>query len=497
MYLISPSLLSDHPWLLELAVALTGVVGWTTILIGALVGAGLSATASGIKMGVEGDFDAGQFFRDMGIGFGTGGLTAGLGSVIGSIGSGTASAASSAGSNAAAVPVEVGKEAVKQGGEEALKQATGEAIKQGGSQAVQQAAAQAPAGTFGATGTAVQAGAMSPAGASGALSGATSSADLTRSIANMVPDALREAGVPQAQQALTQTGNALAEAGPKVGMLGPSGPSYMPFQQATSLARAGTFAPADFNIASTFAPTQTTLQKVGQQGLLGTISGGARGAIENPRDWRGPVYGALAGGVSGGLGTGTSASLAPVIGQPAATLTSRVLGGAVGGGIRGLGDDDPGNGLLAGAVSGAAGAGITGGLGQGWKAINPSEPLLPLKEVDGWKGIPYGRDNEPVADFARTLGAPQKAFGAITDYRLAGPGDDEYATALGVRGMKTVENQLTGIAGGLGSSAIRSALRRPTEIIPPLPTSGPAMYAANRSISGMATPLWARSARRF
>jgi hypothetical protein len=497
MYLISPSLLSDHPWLLELAVALTGVVGWTTILIGALVGAGLSATASGIKMGVEGDFDAGQFFRDMGIGFGTGGLTAGLGSVIGSIGSGTASAASSAGSNAAAVPVEVGKEAVKQGGEEALKQATGEAIKQGGSQAVQQAAAQAPAGTFGATGTAVQAGAMSPAGASGALSGATSSADLTRSIANMVPDALREAGVPQAQQALTQAGNALSDISPALKAAGMPGPSYMPFQQATSLARAGTFAPADFNIASTFAPTQTTLQKVGQQGLLGTISGGARGAIENPRDWRGPVYGALAGGVSGGLGTGTSASLAPVIGQPAATLTSRVLGGAVGGGIRGLGDDDPGNGLLAGAVSGAAGAGITGGLGQGWKAINPSEPLLPLKEVDGWKGIPYGRDNEPVADFARTLGAPQKAFGAITDYRLAGPGDDEYATALGVRGMKTVENQLTGIAGGLGSSAIRSALRRPTEIIPPLPTSGPAMYAANRSISGMATPLWARSARRF
>lgn len=492
MYLIPHSLLSGHPWLLELAVALTGAVGWTTILIGALVGAGLSATASGIKMGVEGDFDAGKFFRDMGIGFGTGGLTAGLGSVIGSIGSGTASAASSAGSNAAAVPVEAGKEAVKQGGEEALKQATGEAIKEAGSQAVQQAAAQAPAGTYGAAGTAVEAGAMSPAGASGALSGATSTADLTRSIANMVPDALREAGVPQAQQALTQTGNALAEAGPKVGMFGPSFPQ---FQQATSLARTGTFAPADFNIASTFAPTQTTLQKVGQQGLLGTISGGARGAIENPRDWRGPVYGALAGGVSGGLGTGTSASLAPVIGQPAATLTSRVLGGAIGGGLRGLGQDNPGNAALTGAVSGAAGAGITGGLGEGWKAINPSEPLLPLKEVDGWKGIPYGRDNEPVADFARTLGAPQKAFGAITDYRLAGPGDNEYATALGVRGMKSVENQLTGMAGGLGSSAIQTALRKPTEVIPLLPTSGPAMYAANRWQSGMATPLYAR--RRF
>jgi len=495
MYLIPHSLLSGHPWLLELAVALTGAVGWTTILIGALVGAGLSATASGIKMGVEGDFDAGKFFRDMGIGFGTGGLTAGLGSVIGSIGSGTASAASSAGSNAAAVPVEAGKEAVKQGGEEALKQATGEAIKEAGSQAVQQAAAQAPAGTYGAAGTAVEAGAMSPAGASGALSGATSTADLTRSIANMVPDALREAGVPQAQQALTQTGNALSDISPTLKAAGFPGPSFPQFQQATSLARTGTFAPADFNIASTFAPTQTTLQKVGQQGLLGTISGGARGAIENPRDWRGPVYGALAGGVSGGLGTGTSASLAPVIGQPAATLTSRVLGGAIGGGLRGLGQDNPGNAALTGAVSGAAGAGITGGLGEGWKAINPSEPLLPLKEVDGWKGIPYGRDNEPVADFARTLGAPQKAFGAITDYRLAGPGDDEYATALGVRGMKSVENQLTGMAGGLGSSAIQTALRKPTEVIPLLPTSGPAMYAANRWQSGMATPLYAR--RRF
>lgn len=493
--IVVPSLLADHPWLLQACLLGTVVVGWTTILIGTLIGAGLSATASGIQQGIKGDFDVGRFFRDMGIGAGTGGLTAGLGSVIGSAMGTGASAASSAGSNAAAVPVEAAgatgiegtseviKDTAAQVGQEATRQSAEKIGVEAARQATVQAAAQAPAGTYGATGTAVANGAMSPAGASGALSGATSSADLARSIGNMVPNALKEAGVPQAQQALTQTGNALAASGV------PGGPSYPAFQQATSLARSGVFAPSDYSIASAAAPTQTVGQKIASQAIGNTFGGAASGYANNPRDWRGPVYGALAGGVSGGLGAGTSASLAGTLGQQAAGITGRVVGSTVGGAINGLQSDDPINGALTGAASGAVGSGISGGLGAGWKAINPSEPLLPLKEVDGWKGIPYQRDNEPVADFARTLGSPTKAFGAITDYRYAGPGDDQYAQALGVRGMKTVENQLTGAASGMASNAVAQAIRKPTQVMPLLPSSGPAMYAANRALSGVPSPM--------
>lgn len=479
--------LADHPWLLDIAVAMTGALGWTTILIGSLIGAGLSATASGIKMGVEGDWDTGQFFRDMGIGLGTGGLTAGLGSAIGSaLGTG-ASAASSAGANAAAAPA-AGATGVN---------ATSEVVSQG----VQQAAAQAPAGTFGATGTAVANGAVAPAGASGSLTGATSSADLARSIANMVPDAVNEAGVKPAQEALTQAGNRLAEVSPKLADMGVPGPSYPQFQSATALAR-GDLSGAAFDTtralgnALTTAP-RTTTQRVLGQALAGTAAGGGAGYAQNPRDWRGPVYGALAGGASGGLGTGTSTAIAPVAGQQIGNLAGRVVGSTAGGAIRGLGSDDPGNGALTGAASGAVGSGVGGIMDSGWNAISPDSPLIPLKQIDGWRGIPYARDNDPVTDFLRTLGSPHNALSSAFDVTAPGPGDDQYAQALGVAGMRQVQNQLSGQASGLASSAVGQALSRPTTLLPPLPTSGPAMYSAMRTRYGAGLPILARSLRRY
>lgn len=515
MIVIPSALLAGHPWLLHLAVALTGAVGWTTILIGALIGGGLAGTASGIKTAVSGDkFNAGHFFRDIGIGFGTGGLTAGLGEVIGSLATTAANGASSAATNAAGAPAvgatgvegtsELAKEAGTEIGNEGLRQAVNEtsALGIGGIQAAQQGAAQAPAGTFGATGTAVANGAVSPAGASGYLSGATSSADLTRSIANMAPDALRQAGAPQAQQILQQSGQALANAGPKIAAAGLPGPSYPAFQVATEIARGGAPSLSDMGVQQVTralaTPAMTTGQRVASQALTGAISGGVQGYAQNPTDWRGPVYGALAGGASGGLGTGTSTALAPTFGTLGANIIGRGVGNTIGGGLRGLGQDDPGNAALAGAASGAAGSLIGGGLSSGWRAINPAAPLLPLKQVDDWPGTPMARNNDPYQDFARTIGSPRNAFSSSFDVRQAGPGDAEYARALGVSGMKAAETQFTGAAAGYGASAVQQAIRRPTQIIPPLlPTSGPAMYGAMRAQSGAMPIIGPGSQRRY
>jgi len=522
MIVIPSALLAGHPWLLHLAVALTGAVGWTTILISALIGGGLAGTASGIKTAVSGDkFNAGHFFRDIGIGFGTGGLTAGLGEVIGSLATTAATnGATSAATNAAGAPAvgatgvegtsdlvkEAGSDLVKEVGEEATRQSASkvglEIAQQGYNQAGIQAAAQAPAGTFGATGTAVANGAVSPAGASGFLSGATSSADLTRSIANMAPDALRQAGAPQAQQILQQSGQALANAGPKIAAAGLPGPSYPAFQVATEIARGGAPSLSDMGVQQVTralaTPAMTTGQRVASQALTGAISGGVQGYAQNPTDWRGPVYGALAGGASGGLGTGTSTALAPTFGTLGANIIGRGVGNTVGGGLRGLGQDDPGNAALAGAASGAAGSLIGGGLSSGWRAINPAAPLLPLKQVDDWPGTPMARNNDPYQDFARTIGSPRNALSASFDVRQAGPGDAEYARALGVSGMKAAETQFTGAAANYGASAVQQAIRRPTQIIPPLlPTSGPAMYGAMRAQSGAMPIIGPGSQRRY
>lgn len=492
MIVIPSALLAGHPWLLHLAVALTGAVGWTSILITALIGGGLAGAASGIKTAVSGDkFNPGHFFRDIGIGFGTAGVTAGLGTAISAALTPVQAAASTA-ANTAAAPA-VGATGVN---------ATSELVAEAAGQAVQQAAAQAPAGTFGATGAAVANGAVSPAGASGYLSGATSSADLTRSIANMAPDALRQAGAPQAQQILQQSGQALANAGPKIAAAGLPGPSYPAFQVATEIARGGAPSLSDMGVQQVTralaTPAMTTGQRVASQALTGAISGGVRGYAQNPTDWRGPVYGALAGGASGGLGTGTSTALAPTFGTLGANIIGRGVGDTVGGALRGLGQDDPGNAALAGAASGAAGSLIGGGLSSGWRAINPAAPLLPLKQVDDWPGTPMARNNDPYQDFARTIGSPRNAFSSSFDVRQAGPGDAEYARALGVSGMKAAETQFTGAAAGYGASAVQQAIRRPTQIIPPLlPTSGPAMYGAMRAQSGAMPIIGPGSQRRY
>ena len=523
MIVIPSALLAGHPWLLHLAVALTGALGWTSILITALIGGGLAGTASGIKTAVSGDkFNAGHFFRDIGIGFGTAGVTAGLGAAI-TAALTPAQAAASTGANVAAAPVaEVSAPAVGatgvEGTSELVTDIGGEVARwspskiaqtlaeqgynQAGIQGVQQAAAQAPAGTYGATGTAVANGAVSPAGASGYLSGATSSADLTRSIANMAPDALRQAGAPQAQQILQQSGQALATAGPKIAAAGLPGPSYPAFQVATEIARGGAPSLSDMGVQQVTralaTPAMTTGQRVASQALTGAISGGVQGYAQNPTDWRGPVYGALAGGASGGLGTGTSTALAPTFGTLGANIIGRGVGNTIGGGLRGLGQDDPGNAALAGAASGAAGSLIGGGLSSGWRAINPAAPLLPLKQVDDWPGTPMARNNDPYQDFARTIGSPRNAFSSSFDVRQAGPGDAEYARALGVSGMKAAETQFTGAAAGYGASAVQQAIRRPTQIIPPLlPTSGPAMYGAMRAQSGAMPIIGPGSQRRY
>lgn len=474
-----------------------GIMGWDDFLIAMLIGGGLAGAASGIKTAVSGDkFDAGDFFRDIGIGVGTAGLTAGLGaglsSLLGTAADATATGASSAATNAAAAPA-AGATGVN---------ATSELVTEAAGQAAQQAAAQAPAGAFGATGTAVANGAVSPAGASGYLSGATSSADLTRSIANMAPDALRQAGAPQAQQILQQSGQALANAGPKIAAAGLPGPSYPAFQVATEIARGGAPSLSDMGVQQVTralaTPAMTTGQRVASQALTGAISGGVQGYAQNPTDWRGPVYGALAGGASGGLGTGTSTALAPTFGTLGANIIGRGVGNTVGGGLRGLGQDDPGNAALAGAASGAAGSLIGGGLSSGWRAINPAAPLLPLKQVDDWPGTPMARNNDPYQDFARTIGSPRNALSASFDVRQAGPGDAEYAQALGVSGMKAAETQFTGAAAGYGASAVQQAIRRPTQIIPPLlPTSGPAMYGAMRAQSGAMPIIGPGSQRRY
>ena len=492
-----------------------GIMGWDDLLIAMLIGGGLAGTASGIKTAVSGDkFDAGDFFRDIGIGVGTAGLTAGLGAGIEALASSFQAVAPAAATNAAGAPAvgatgvegtsELVKEAGTEIGNEGLRQAVDQtsALGIGGIQAAQQAAAQAPAGTFGATGTAVANGAVSPAGASGYLSGATSSADLTRSIANMAPDALRQAGAPQAQQILQQSGQALANAGPKIAAAGLPGPSYPAFQVATEIARGGAPSLSDMGVQQVTralaTPAMTTGQRVASQALTGAISGGVQGYAQNPTDWRGPVYGALAGGASGGLGTGTSTALAPTFGTLGANIIGRGVGNTIGGGLRGLGQDDPGNAVLAGAASGAAGSLIGGGLSSGWRAINPAAPLLPLKQVDDWPGTPMARNNDPYQDFARTIGSPRNALSASFDVRQAGPGDAEYARALGVSGMKAAETQFTGAAANYGASAVQQAIRRPTQIIPPLlPTSGPAMYGAMRAQSGAMPIIGPGSQRRY
>lgn len=470
--------LADHPWLAWVAIAISGALGWTTILIGALIGGGLSATASGIKTAVSGDkWDAGKFFKDVGIGVGTGGLTAGLGSALGSL-AGT------------------GAEAASQAGQSAASNVAGSAVEQG----VSQAATAAP-GTFGATGTAVANGAAVPAGSGSVLAGATGASDVARTAGNMVGDVVREAGIKPAQDALTQVGQRLADISPKLADAGLPGPSFPQFQAATSLAR-GDIAGAAFDTTralnnSLVMPARSMTQKVLGQALSGAAVGGGEGYARNPRDWKGAVYGGLAGGVSGGLGTGTSAAIAPVAGDQVSRLAGRIVGNTAGGALRGLGADDPGNGALTGAATGAVGSGVSGIMDSGWNAITPDSPLIPLKQIDGWRGIPYGRDNEPVMDFARTLGSPRNALSSALDVKTPGPGDDQYAQALGVAGMRQVQDQLSGTASGLASSAVGDALRRPTPITPLLPTSGPAMYSAMRTRYGAPTSIWARSARRF
>jgi len=509
---------ASYGWLVDAISTISfvfGIMGWDDLLIAMLIGGGLAGTASGIKTAVSGDkFDAGDFFRDIGIGVGTAGVTAGIGAGIEALASTFAQAGASAGANAAAAPAvgatgvngttEVVKDAGTKIGEEALKQSAQNAnytYAVGGVEAAKQAAAQAPAGTFGATGTAVANGAVSPAGASGYLSGATSSADLTRSIANMAPDALRQAGAPQAQQILQQSGQALANAGPKIAAAGLPGPSYPAFQVATEIARGGAPSLSDMGVQQVTralaTPAMTTGQRIASQAVTGAISGGVQGYAQNPTDWRGPVYGALAGGASGGLGTGTSTALAPTFGTLGANIIGRGVGNTVGGGLRGLGQDDPGNAALAGAASGAAGSLIGGGLSSGWRAINPAAPLLALKQVDDWPGTPMARNNDPYQDFARTIGSPRNAFSSSFDVRQAGPGDAEYARALGVSGMKAAETQFTGAAANYGASAVQQAIRRPTQIIPLQPTSGPAMYGAMRAQSGAMPIIGPGSQRRY
>ena len=63
---------------------------------------------------------------------------------------------------------------------------------------------------------------------------------------------------------------------------------------------------------------------------------------------------------------------------------------------------------------------------------------------------------------------------------------------------KAAETQFTGAAANYGASAVQQAIRRPTQIIPPLlPTSGPAMYGAMRAQSGAMPIIGPGSQRRY
>ena len=63
--------------------------------------------------------------------------------------------------------------------------------------------------------------------------------------------------------------------------------------------------------------------------------------------------------------------------------------------------------------------------------------------------------------------------------------------------MKNSKRASTAAAGD-GASAVQQAIRRPTQIIPPLlPTSGPAMYGAMRAQSGAMPIIGPGSQRRY
>lgn len=470
--IVAPGL-GDHWIPAELLVSFCFVFGWTTILISALIGAGLGAVGSGIKQGIEGDFDAGQFFKDIGIGFGSGGLTAGLGSAIGSIGSSAASAGQSAATNAAgAAAPEIGKQAAVEAGKEIASEVP---------------AALAEPGTFGATGIAAKEGAMTPIGASGALGGAESAQQVAQQATNAASEAIRSAQAPQMQSLLSQ-GNALAAAS-KPPMLGPSFPQ---FQQATSIARGQIPQAVDFGrMAAQAVPQASTAQNIARQAVVGSVVGAGRGFAEGRGDWRGPVYGALAGGVSAGVAPQASAALQPIVGRAGAQAATEAIRGGIGGAIRGLGTDDPGRGALAGGVAGALGGGATSGLTSGWNAI--TRDLMPLKEVDSWRGVPYSRDNDPATDFNNMLRNPYGPdHTPDTSLAMPRPNDPEWARAMGVSAMRALGNEAIGTGVGSASSAVYQALNRPRPVVPSSPTSGPAMYRSQRGV----VPTW-QPMRRF
>lgn len=473
--------LGDHWLLSELAVAFSFACGWTSILIGALIGAGLSGVASGVKQGIDGKFDAGRLFKDIGIGFGTGGLTAGVGGLLGAgAGSATASAGESAASNVAGAATDsLAREAAQQAAQQSLAAVPAEA------------ASSAAPGTFGATGIAVQNGAVAPLGAPGGLASAQSATDAVRQVQNTLPDALRAAQAPQAQE-LVRQGNVMANmANPPI-----QGPSFPQFQQATSIARGEVPQAVNWNsIADQALPRASVAKAAMRQAVGGAITGAARGFAEGNGDWRGPVYGALAGGLSSGIVPGASASLGPTLGRTGSQVVSRAIAGTAGGAIRGLADDDPGRGAIAGAASGALGSGVSSGLKAGWNAV--TNDLMPLKSVDEWKGAPYARDTNPAADFNKMMANPYTPdTGPGTSLVPPRPGDAEWGKALGVSGMRAFGRGLIDQGVGMGTSAVSEAIRRPTAPPPILPTSGPNMYGATRSYAGIVAP-WQRSVRRY
>lgn len=465
--IVAPSLLGDWPLLTEIVVACGFAVGWTTILVSALIGAGLSGVASGIKQGIEGDFDAGQFFKDVGIGFGTGGLTAGLGSALGAVTGTAASAGQSAAANVAAAPV-------------------GQTAVEGATQVVPEVASQAASatpGTFGATGTAVQEGAVAPLGSPGGLASSQAPAEVTR-------EAIKSAQAPQLQSLLSQ-GNAMAAA-PRAPMLGPS---YPQFQQATSIARGEIPQAVNWiETASRALPKVNVAQDAVRQAVVGGVTGAARGFAEGNGDWRGPVYGALGGALSSGIVPSATTALSPTFGRVGAGVATRALSGAIGGAVRGAGaSDDSLRGALAGAATGAVGSGASSALTTGWNSI--TKDLMPLKEVDSWRGVPYARDTDPLADFNKIMANPYTSDGGgpRTSFALPQRGDPEWAQAMGVSAMRAVGNRAIGMGVGAASDAVGQAISPRRPLVPPGPTSGPALYSTIRGI----VPSWQRTMRRF